>query len=169
MSGVQLDALIRGCEVQARPCLALEEPEHVGAVADVIDPPVGRTIFDERLAGGAFHRPVDGPREQVHPVAGSPCRRRDVPRWLLASSPGRNKSSSSESRRHSSNIACISASRSGPGSWGWPSPWNSARWTISTPMSLNISTRSGVDPGLALGLLLHRRHGVAMCQWLVNV
>ena len=63
--------MIRGCEVQARPALAIRAGLHVRAVADVIDPSVGGQILDERLAGGPFHRPVDGPREQVHPVTGT--------------------------------------------------------------------------------------------------
>ena len=88
---------------------------------------------------------------------------------MLASSPGRNRSASSESRRHSSNIACISARRIGPGSWGWPSPWNSARWTILTPMSLNIPTKSGVVRGPLLAFSFIAAMAVAMCQWLVSL
>ena len=88
---------------------------------------------------------------------------------MLASSPGRNRISPSERRLHSANIASISGRRTGPGSWGWPSPWNSARCTISTPMSLNMPTKSGVDRAVPLAFSCSAAMAVAMCQWLVNV
>ncbi len=49
---------------------ALEEPEHVVPVAHVVDRPVGRMLFHERLIRRAVHRPVDRLAEKVHPVAG---------------------------------------------------------------------------------------------------
>ena len=160
MSGVQLEPLIRGCE---RPGQAVLRARADGACRRRCrrDRPArtGGCSSTNGWPGAALHRPVDRPGEQVHPVAGLLARRGAGRGAMLASSPGRNRSSSSESRRHSSNIACISASRSGPGSCGWPSPWNSARCTISTPMSLNMPTKSGVDRGPPFAFSCKRRHG----------
>ena len=55
--------------------LHLQQPEHVGAAADVIDRPVRGVLLAERLPRASLHRPVDRPGKEVEPVAGMPAGR----------------------------------------------------------------------------------------------
>ena len=160
MSGVQLEALIRAWAVQARPSSCLEQLEHVGLAAHVIDRSELGVVLAEGLARSCASSSSRRAWE-TGTASGPGCRpgagRPQVDVGLLAGheagSPVGEPPALVEHRPASRRAGA------GPGPAGWPSPWNSARWTISTPMSLNIWTKSGVVRRLPSRLLLERGHG----------
>ena len=159
MSGVQLEPLIRACERPGQAPFALEEMEHVGAVADVIDRAVGRMILHERLARGALHRPVDRLRKQVHPVAGllaGACVA-EVGVGLLAGQEQDLARRRGACTRRTSPASRAGAAGRDPGDGRRRGTRRDGR--SPRPCSLNIADEVGCRPRPALRFLLKSRHG----------